>query len=98
MPQVVERDIPEAAEMGVAIEGSASAWPGAAEEPVLPRFDSFVRERRFFDVFNRGRTPFRFSAAATEPWIRVSPSSFIGPAVMIDPSAFEKQATMPPGM
>ena len=75
MPQVVERDIPEAAEMGVAIEGSASVWPGAAEEPVLPRFDSFVRERRFFDVFNRGRTPFRFSAAATEPWIRVSPSS-----------------------
>ena len=29
MPGVKEIEVPEAAEMGVAIEGSASAWPGA---------------------------------------------------------------------
>jgi hypothetical protein len=75
MPEVVELDIPEAAKFGIAVEGSRSAWPGASEEPMLPPFDSLARERRYFDVFNRGRTPFRFSAAASEPWIIVSQSS-----------------------
>jgi len=75
MPEVVERDVPEPAAMGVAIEGSALAWPGASEEPALPQFDPFLRQRRFFDVFNRGRTPFRFSAVPSQPWIALSPSS-----------------------
>jgi len=75
MPEVVEWDVPEAAKMGVAIEGSASAWPGASEEPLLPPFDSFRRQRRFFDVFNRGRNAFQFRAEASEPWIALSQSS-----------------------
>ncbi len=72
MPKVVEREIPEAAAMGVAIEGSASAWPGATNEPVLPGFDSFNQPERYIDVFNIGRTPFEFSCAASAPWIRLS--------------------------
>lgn len=75
MPEIVESDVPEAARMGIAIEGSESAWRGALEEPVLPPFDSFVRERRYFDVFNQGRNPYHFSAVTSEPWIALSQSS-----------------------
>lgn len=75
MPEVVEIAVREAAKMGIAIEGSASAWPGASEEPVLPQFDTYVRQRRFFDVFNRGQAPFQFSVAPSEDWIVLSQSS-----------------------
>ena len=72
MPSVKEIEVPEAAEMGVAIEGSASAWPGAQGEPALPEFDAFDRPRRYIDVFNRGRAPFQFSAMPSAPWIVLS--------------------------
>ena len=72
MPSVTEIEVPEAAEMGVAIEGSAAAWPGARDEPVLPEFDAYNRPRRYIDVFNRGRAPFEFSATASAPWIVLS--------------------------
>ena len=72
MPSVKEIELPEAAEMGVAIDGSASAWPGAQSEPVLPEFDAYNRPRRYIDVFNRGRAPFEFSATASAGWIVLS--------------------------
>jgi glycosyl hydrolase family 115 (putative glucuronidase)/glycosyl hydrolase family 115 len=74
MPEVVELDLPVTAKMGIAVEGSSSAWPGASEEPVLPPVDGFARQRRYFDVFNRGRAPFHFSATTDEPWIALSQS------------------------
>ncbi|MGD0351142.1 MAG: glycosyl hydrolase 115 family protein [Verrucomicrobiota bacterium] len=72
MPKVTETEIPTNADMGVAIEGSSSAWPGAASEPVLPVFDVFNQPHRFIDIFNKGQTPFEFSAAAGAPWIELS--------------------------
>ncbi|MGB9468308.1 MAG: glycosyl hydrolase 115 family protein, partial [Candidatus Acidiferrum sp.] len=75
MPDVVQPNVPQAASMGIAVEGSTSAWPGATEEPLLPPFDTFTRPRRYFDVFNRGRTPFHFTASGNEPWIVLSQSS-----------------------
>ncbi|HTZ46546.1 MAG TPA: glycosyl hydrolase 115 family protein [Verrucomicrobiae bacterium] len=75
MPNVTDLNIPIPAKMGVAVEGSTAAWPGATEEPRLPEFDSLVRPRRYLDIFNRGRTPFRFSAKASAPWIELSRSS-----------------------
>jgi hypothetical protein len=71
MPKVVELDIPAAAALGVAVEGSAAAWPGAPGEPMLPALDSFNQPRRFIDVFNRGKTPFEFSVIPSAPWIVV---------------------------
>ncbi len=58
MPAVKEIDLPEAAQMGVAAEDLS--------------FDAFNQPRRHIDVFNRGRTPFEFSAAASAPWILLS--------------------------
>ncbi|HEY1923565.1 MAG TPA: glycosyl hydrolase 115 family protein, partial [Tepidisphaeraceae bacterium] len=78
MPKVATIDVPTEAKMGVAVEGSALAWPeagpGAAGKPVLAEIDSFNRQSRFIDVFNRGKTAFQFSATAVEPWIVLSES------------------------
>jgi hypothetical protein len=72
MPKVMEIEIPTGAAMGVAIEGSSSAWPAAADVPLLPVFDVFNQPHRFIDVFNRGQTPFEFEAKASAPWIVLS--------------------------
>ena len=69
MPAVTEIELPVAATLGVAVEGSGKAWPGTADEPVLPQLDGFNRQRRYIDVFNRGTTPFQFTATAGAPWI-----------------------------
>jgi hypothetical protein len=37
-------------------------------------FDVFNQQRRYIDVFNRGRAPFDFSATASAPWIVLSES------------------------
>ena len=74
MPAVKEIDLPEPAQMAVAIEGSPDAWPGSNASPALPRFDSFRRQREFIDVFNRGRAPFPFFATPSAPWIVLSSS------------------------
>lgn len=72
MPKVTEIEVPAEAQMGVTVEGTASAWPGAAGDPELPKFDVFNRQHRFIDVFNRGRAPFPFGATASAPWIVLS--------------------------
>ncbi|MGO9009912.1 MAG: glycosyl hydrolase 115 family protein [Bryobacteraceae bacterium] len=72
MPQVTELTPPVAASMGVAVEGSSAAWPGSTARAVLPAFDAYNQPRHFIDVFNRGRTPFEFTAAASAPWIMLS--------------------------
>jgi hypothetical protein len=64
MPPVMELTVPEAASMGVAVEG--------ANPEALPQFDVFNKQRHWADVFNRGRTVFEFSAKASAPWIVMS--------------------------
>lgn len=75
MPAVQEVQVPEKADMGIAIEGSSMPWLSVFHEPVLPELDVFNQQRRFLDVFNRGKTPFQFDVATSAPWILVSPSS-----------------------
>jgi hypothetical protein len=70
-PKVTRLQLPEPAALGVAVEGSTSAWPGAPEEPVLPRFDRHGM-RHYIDLFNRGQSPFEFSASSSSPWIVLS--------------------------
>src|SRR6266581_2890590 len=74
MPKVTEIEIPAPAQLGVAIEGSTLAWPGSLGEPTLPPFDLFNQQRRYIDIFNRGREPFVFSATTSVPWIMLSES------------------------
>jgi hypothetical protein len=72
MPAVRQLEVPAAAAMGVAVEGSADVWPGGTGDAVLPRFDSLSRASHFVDVFNKGTTPFEVAVAASAPWIVVS--------------------------
>jgi hypothetical protein len=64
--------IPKAASMGVSIEGTEDVWPGSKTNPVLPQFDVFNKQKHYIDVFNKGTTPFEFSAATDESWIIIS--------------------------
>ncbi len=75
MPAVTEIELPESAEMGVAIEGSTNVWSGCSDEAALPDFDKFNQPARYIDVFNKGKTPFQFTAESSVPWILVSDSS-----------------------
>ncbi len=72
MPDVREIDLAAEADMGVTVEGSDKSWPGASGEPALPQFDVFNQQKRYIDIFNKGQTPFEFSATASEPWIILS--------------------------
>jgi hypothetical protein len=77
MPAVTAVQVKAGAEMGVAVEGSANAWPGydpGGGAPVLPALNVYDQAPHFFEVFNRGETAFAFSAEASEPWLHVSPA------------------------
>ncbi|HVU16638.1 MAG TPA: glycosyl hydrolase 115 family protein [Candidatus Didemnitutus sp.] len=95
---LVTPEVPTAAGLGVAVEGSSSSWPSNENAaPALPPFDPFGPQRQFIDVFNRGRAPFNFQASTDAPWIRLSPSTgTLGPdariAVQIDWSKIGKGA------
>jgi Glycosyl hydrolase family 115/Gylcosyl hydrolase family 115 C-terminal domain len=72
MPKVNEIEVPAPAALGVAVEGSAAAWPGSPDVALLPQFDAFNRQRRYLDVFNRGRTAYPFTARPSASWIFLS--------------------------
>lgn len=73
-PAVRRVGLPEAAELGVAIDGSDQWWPATQGTPVLPEFSPFHSgPGQYIDVFNRGRTPFRCTVTAGVPWVRVEP-------------------------
>jgi glycosyl hydrolase family 115 (putative glucuronidase)/glycosyl hydrolase family 115 len=81
MPRVDVIQVPVPAEMGVAWEGQVPFGPPAAGPPggsrvaELPMLDTYTRGTRWIDIYNRGQTPFAFSAAAAEPWVRITPST-----------------------
>jgi hypothetical protein len=70
--ELQELQPPNSALMGVAVEASESAWPGSASSLSLPLFDSFNRQQRAIEIFNRGTIPFDYSIRADAPWIRLS--------------------------
>jgi hypothetical protein len=43
-----------------------------AEQPVLPQFDKFNKQSFYFELFNRGRTPFDYTAIPDADWVQVS--------------------------
>ena len=61
--------IPDTADMGIALEGSENVWPGTGEPAVLPSFDVFNRQERYLEIFNKGSQSFSFSITCDKPWI-----------------------------
>ena len=74
MPGVQEIQVPAQGEMGVAIEGSESTWPDNPREAVLPSLNVYDQQPRYFEIFNRGKAPFTFTAEASDPWLHLSVS------------------------
>jgi hypothetical protein len=74
MPEIKMIEIPPVAEMGVTIEASDKWWPVDSSQAVLPEFSPFGVQTHSIDVFNRGGTPFTFSAKAEQPWVHITPS------------------------
>ena len=71
----LERPVPaQGALPAITAEGSAEAWPGSATTPLLPLFDVFNKQTRYFEIFNRGDQPFVYTASADHPWIILSSS------------------------
>ncbi|MBN1769110.1 MAG: glycosyl hydrolase 115 family protein [Prolixibacteraceae bacterium] len=58
--------------MGVAIEGSEQAWPGAETQAVLPTFDAIRKQSYYIDIFNKGIESFQFEVKTDKPWIILS--------------------------
>jgi hypothetical protein len=77
MLEVKNIELPIAAEMGVAVEGASTWWPQEKNNAVLPEFDSFNKQKFYFEIFNRGKTAFEFSILASTPWILLSESKGI---------------------
>ena len=65
-------DPPSGAKPGISVEGSDEVWPGSENIPALPEFDIYTKKNHFIDIFNRGNTPFEFSASSDNPWIIIS--------------------------
>ncbi|WP_205502406.1 glycosyl hydrolase 115 family protein [Rufibacter psychrotolerans] len=72
MPEVKQLTPPAAADMGVALEGSALWWPQAKETAVLPRFSRYVNQGHYLEIFNRGQQPFDYTIQTGAPWLKVS--------------------------
>ncbi|HTH55003.1 MAG TPA: glycosyl hydrolase 115 family protein [Cyclobacteriaceae bacterium] len=72
MPEIKKIDLPLAGEMGVAIEGATEWWPASSEKAILPEFNSIDQQHYYMEIFNRGKTPFDFTAVANVPWIKLS--------------------------
>jgi glycosyl hydrolase family 115 (putative glucuronidase)/glycosyl hydrolase family 115 len=79
MPRVDVIQMPTTAELGVSWEGMTPfpgpGGPRGAAAPQLPPMDSYQRQSRWIDVFNRGSEPAEFKVTTGAPWLRVTPSS-----------------------
>jgi Gylcosyl hydrolase family 115 C-terminal domain len=71
-PEDSNRSVPEAAELGVAVEGWGDPLHGGEGAAALPALDVYTRGTRFIDIFNRGRAPAAWVARTKEDWIRLS--------------------------
>ncbi|HET6531397.1 MAG TPA: glycosyl hydrolase 115 family protein [Actinoplanes sp.] len=75
-PYVQRINLPEPAEMGVAIDGSAHWWAAGATTPaVLPTFSPYQSQpQQYIEVFNRGTTPYGYRITSAQPYVQVSPA------------------------
>jgi len=85
MPAVQRINVPQAGEMGVAIEGSNLWWPNSQTVARLPELSPFqapstlagleVQPGRTIEVFNRGQGALTFTATASVPWLQITPAT-----------------------
>ncbi|MCN9241213.1 glycosyl hydrolase 115 family protein [Streptomyces sp. RY43-2] len=69
----VKRITPSSAtRMGVAVDGSDQAWPGATAECTLPALSPYASgPAPYIEIFNRGTAPFDYQVRTGVPWLSV---------------------------
>ncbi|HVO72672.1 MAG TPA: glycosyl hydrolase 115 family protein [Ignavibacteriaceae bacterium] len=72
MPEAEEIELPNEADMGVAVEGSEKWWPEEKSNALLPEFNAYDQKPHYFEIFNRGKAPFEYSISSGKPWIKIS--------------------------
>jgi len=74
VPKTKTITLAQAADMGVAIEGSKKWWPRADTTAALPPLHRYGRTQRYVDVFNRGQQPFKYRVETGASWLQVTPA------------------------
>ncbi|WP_438030712.1 glycosyl hydrolase 115 family protein [Sorangium sp. So ce233] len=75
-PTLKTINVPRAADMGVAIDGSDRHWPAERTPAVLPEFSPFqTQPAQYIEVFNRGQDPFDYQIEPGVPWVTVTPNN-----------------------
>jgi len=72
VPKTQTISLPEKADMGVAIEGSANWWPNTQSEAVLPGIYKLGNSSAYIEIFNRGKAAFHYKITPEKPWIKLS--------------------------
>lgn len=75
MPEVAVIDVPDEAEMGIAIQGSEKSWTQGEANEMLPEINSFGKKSVYIDVFNRGEKSFDFKVKTENDWLSIEKSS-----------------------
>jgi len=71
-PAVQRIEVPDTAELGVAIDGSDAWWPAEPSPAVLPTFSPYQSQpAQYIEVFNRGSVPFDYRISPAVPWVTV---------------------------
>ncbi|WP_069811332.1 glycosyl hydrolase 115 family protein [Streptomyces sp. TP-A0874] len=74
-PAVRRIELPDRAELGVAVDGSDRWWPAERRPAVLPAFSPYQSQpAQYIEVFNRGRRAFDYRIEPAVPWVTVEPS------------------------
>lgn len=73
MPEVRRIKVDPGAEMGIAVEGSRTAYTqDGAVITTLPQFNVLSKERHYIEIFNMKSDPFTIEVVPEEPWIKVA--------------------------
>ncbi|MGC4022583.1 MAG: glycosyl hydrolase 115 family protein [Cyclobacteriaceae bacterium] len=72
MPEVRKIENITSSEMGLAVEGSEKFWIDSSNEAALPEFNSLQKSSHYFEIFNRGKTPFDFSIKSNVGYLKFS--------------------------
>ncbi|HBX66542.1 MAG TPA: glycosyl hydrolase [Balneolaceae bacterium] len=72
MPEIKTINVPNKAEMGVSVPGSAAWWPASNNEAKLPVFDVFNKQKAYLEIFNRSLQAFDFTISSNKEWVEFS--------------------------
>jgi len=70
MPSVNYIQVPDAAAMGVAVEGDSLLAENS--KLTLPRFNAICPQPHYIAIFNKGKAPFEFTVTANAPYVKAS--------------------------